>query len=92
MCIHVGVSGQARDICIEKKSFRKDYGRQDITGKLPGSECFSNDEACLETGLNVEKLCELTNRFCEENKFKSRCSESCDPGRYLYLLFFYLHS
>lgn len=82
--IHVGVSMDAKAICIERQSFNDEYCHGDINDKCPiGECCVANGDQTLKTKLNVDKLCEMSNAT-----FKSldcnACSEpSEDPGRLL---------
>ncbi|XP_049816855.1 pyroglutamyl-peptidase 1 [Schistocerca nitens] len=80
LVIHVGVSGLADKITLEKVAHRSGYKKADIFGQLPaeGECCLGcSDEAC--SSLDVEQIC------CKLNE--SECgltsSVSSNAGRYL---------
>ncbi|CAF0783810.1 unnamed protein product [Brachionus calyciflorus] len=84
LMIHVGVSKRDTQISIEKQSFNTTYELSDINNRCPSSGCcLEGAEDTLATGLNVEKLCEFSNKIFSELKLKAYCGQSVDPGRYL---------
>ncbi|XP_071651107.1 pyroglutamyl-peptidase 1 [Temnothorax longispinosus] len=83
--LHVGVSHKADSLTIECHACSNGYKRFDIDNKYPDEtnvEC-----SVLETGIDVEKLCDSVN----ENSERSGCKAcvSYDAGRYLCEYIFY---
>lgn len=74
----------AECIDVEKCSYNDGYQSPDVTDKCPANDCCcENGSDTLETGLNVEKLCERANNYCKTNHLTASCQPSTDPGRYL---------
>jgi pyrrolidone-carboxylate peptidase len=64
--IHVGVSKGDQQISVEKRAFNTDYQHEDISSKCPdGKCCVAHAQDTLETGLNVDKLVEFSNKNFE---------------------------
>jgi hypothetical protein len=82
--IHVGVYKDSDQINIEKCSSNNQYNLPDIQDKCPnGMCCIKDGPEKLTTGLNVDKLCHVSNNLfkekcCSEN---SKCGPSDDPGK-----------
>lgn len=87
MVIHLGVSGVARNICIEKQSFNTPYYKCDVTNKCPDTKCCKIDgERCLQTKLDVTQLCNYANECSESRNLKSKCEVSQHPGECVYFI------
>lgn len=79
--VHVGVSGIADKITLERRANNSGYRRDDVDRKCPkDGKCVSDaDRETLETTLNVDELVKSVN----EADIKAECVASLDPGRYL---------
>lgn len=83
--LHVGVSHNADSLTIERYARTNGYDRFDICNKCPDE----TNIVCkiLETGINIEELCDSVNKNFE----KSGCKACLSPnaGRYLCEYIFY---
>ena len=62
LIIHVGVSKADTQISVEKQSFNLEYCHLDITNSCPENECcVTEGPEILETGLDVDRLCNASN-------------------------------
>ncbi|CAH1115503.1 unnamed protein product [Psylliodes chrysocephalus] len=77
LVIHVGVSGEAKQITLEKCAKRDGYKRLDVTGAThsTGTACDSGEE-CIYTGINVADVCAKLN-----NTGKLNACMSSNAGR-----------
>lgn len=83
--LHVGVSHSAECLTIERHAHSNGYDRADIYNKCPDEtnvEC-----SILETGINIEELCDYVNKNSERSKCKACLSHNA--GRYLCEYIFY---
>jgi pyrrolidone-carboxylate peptidase len=91
LVIHCGVSGSAKEVCIEQCAYNTTYEKQDILDKIPANKCCRSDGIeCLETKLDVNQICSLTNDYCKLKLLKPTCVSSRDPGRYLCCFIYYI--
>lgn len=89
--IHVGVSKNDRQISLEKQSFNASYELKDVNNQCPANKCcFENSPETLSTKLNVEDLCNVSNKVFDKRNLKAFCGPSIDPGRYLCAYTYYL--
>lgn len=66
LIIHVGVSKGDNQISLEKQSFNLGYNHQDIQDKCPANECcVENGAEILQTKLDVDRLCKVSNSRLE---------------------------
>ena len=82
--IHVGVYKDSDQINIEKCSSNLNYCEKDIVNKYPEDKCCVKDgPEKLTTGLNVERLCEVSNAIFKEKccSDQHKCGPSEDPGK-----------
>ncbi len=57
------MSKDDHQISVEKRSFNHIYQQEDITDKCPdGKCCVAGCEAIIDTGLDVDRLCEFSNQ------------------------------
>jgi len=75
--IHVGVSKQDKQISVEKRAFNDEYVLEDISCKCPEDKCCvrTASSQIIETGLDVDRLCEFSNK-----NFKYLRSKGKKPG------------
>ncbi|XP_070541925.1 pyroglutamyl-peptidase 1-like [Ptychodera flava] len=87
LVIHVGVSGEAREITLEQLARNSGYCKHDIQKKTPQSECCVDDgDECLQTKFDLQKVCDVINGAND----KLKAIISTDPGRYLCEFSYYL--
>ncbi|KAK9872462.1 hypothetical protein WA026_017931 [Henosepilachna vigintioctopunctata] len=82
LVVHVGVSGEARKITIEKNANRNGYVISDCYGKEhpTGQVCEAEvGEDCISTGIDVKEICDFLNNTSEPMKYE----QSENAGRYL---------
>ncbi|XP_028407110.1 pyroglutamyl-peptidase 1-like [Dendronephthya gigantea] len=86
VCVHVGVSGFTDVVQLETCAHNLDYCREDISYKCPSrNSCVLGGSECLQTDLNVEKICqEVDSKLCP-----CKLETSCDAGRYLCEFIYY---
>ncbi|ALC44669.1 CG32147 [Drosophila busckii] len=76
LVVHVGVSGIAKCVYVEKLAYNHQFRRPDNTGQyLSGSTCCLAVNAkanVLRCGLNVDKIVEAVNATCDECVAPSR--------------------
>lgn len=76
LIIHVGVSKFDTQISIEKQAFNLDYNHEDIHKKCPeGQCCVVEAPESLQTQLDVEKLCEFSNKHFQVNSLQGKFFE-----------------
>lgn len=78
--LHVGVSCKAESLTIECHARNNGYDRSDIDSKCP-DETSIIERNVLETGVDVEELCDNVNKNCERHECGACFSD--DAGRYL---------
>ncbi|EDV97739.1 pyroglutamyl-peptidase 1 [Drosophila grimshawi] len=70
LVVHVGVSGVAKCVYVEKLAYNHQFRRPDNAGQLlsKGTCCLPNNGKAnvLRCGLNVDKIVEAVNATCEE--------------------------
>ncbi|KAL6266339.1 hypothetical protein P5V15_003194 [Pogonomyrmex californicus] len=83
--LHVGVSNKAKSLTIERHACSNGYVRFDICNKCPDE----TDVKCniLETGIDIEELCDNINKNFERNSCTACLSYNA--GRYLCEYIFY---
>lgn len=82
LMIHVGVYKEAGQINVEKCSSNINYTYKDINEKLPEDfVCVKEGPETLETVLDVDRLCEISNGLLQENCCRGKCALSTDPGK-----------
>lgn len=80
LVVHVGVSSIAKEVTIETCAHNDGYKNLDVAGKCAPSQCYkTNGKECINTGLNVSKLCADVN----ESSCLAMAVPSSDAGRYL---------
>ena len=68
------MSKQDTKISVEKQAFNDNYVLEDISCKCPENKCCV-DDACdqtIQTGLDVESLCEYANKNFQFFKSKGK--------------------
>lgn len=87
LMIHVGVSGYANEVNLERQAFNTNYCSPDVNGCVPDkSTCIAgSSHQCIASSIDMAKVCEVINT--------STCGvASCvsdDPGRYLCEFIYY---
>ncbi|XP_067946651.1 pyroglutamyl-peptidase 1-like [Watersipora subatra] len=81
LVVHVGVSSIASELTFERQAHNNNYKMPDVAGKSAPSQCYNIDEGdrCLETGLDISKLCDDVN----QSGCLAMATSSEDAGRYL---------
>ncbi|ESO07559.1 hypothetical protein HELRODRAFT_75940, partial [Helobdella robusta] len=80
LVVHVGVSGIAQEITLEKQAHNHGYDKLDICGCTPDGECcVEGAEECIETCIDMQAVCDYIN----QSDKKVTAVVSTDPGRYL---------
>lgn len=83
--LHVGVSHKAESLTIERYACTNGYKRFDILERCPDETDIVYK--VLETGINVEELCDNVNKSFE--RIGCKACLSSDAGRYLCEYIFY---
>ncbi|CAK9303098.1 unnamed protein product [Gordionus sp. m RMFG-2023] len=82
---HLGVSGLADEITLEKCAFNGPYTQCDINGKIPKSYCCLSDysqDAQFQTEIDLDLLCN-TIKLENDSNILNKISISNHPGKYL---------
>lgn len=90
LVVHVGVSGMANAITLERCGHNSGYMKLDVRGKCPETGCCVDGEVpehrgCLETGFDLQEVCR---QFSEELD-KIKIEISSNAGRYLCEFIYY---
>ena len=83
--VHIGVSGIATELTLEKLAHRSGYCKLDVKGNTPVSGCCYGEDECIVPELDIEKICKEIN---DKNEVVKTCV-STDAGRYLCEFTFY---
>lgn len=84
--IHVGVSGLANKITLEKLARKSGYNRTDVNGQLPpGGECCIGCEDQVCVSLDLDSICSQVNN----SKLGSISCVSSNAGRYELLVWLF---
>nr|CAG4638778.1 EOG090X0F1W [Cyclestheria hislopi] len=80
LTIHVGVSGSAHEVNLERQAFNSGYKSRDNCDCVPvDNQCIPGAPDCVQTGLNMGLVCQqMIDSSCEVT-----ACVSDDPGRFL---------
>lgn len=77
--VHVGVSGMARTVTLEKCGHNRGYRRRDNCNFYPKSECcMEGGPDCINSAVNMDVVCKRVNN----SDLGVSVSVSKDAGRY----------
>ena len=82
LVIHVGVSGEAKQLTLEQQAHNDGYVRTDIRGELPDFyRCHESADPCVQSSLSMQDVSTAV--------VNSKCGVdavwSLDPGRYAWI-------